>query len=587
MRLQKFRVKKISLRITLYFTSLLLLVALVITILNVTLYQREVTEQMNNVTTQKLSLITGELNASIENIRQIHSVLLNDDAVRNRFMATVDNPSAENIQQLASLLENKAKGNTIAKYIIPIGLDGTIYDPISNFPAYQQLTQGNTDFQIASDKSQYLRFSVPNTFPLEYTSPTMVQRKNITLYAQYFDYEQVKQIGYIAINFDKVGLLGDIEQLAVETFSSLYIMDDQGELIHQIGDIPFDEVPLTLSDGDALKLNDKTYTFRTRSLNSYNRWQIISLFDTDIIRSTTYQLNKYVYFTMAAAMILMIFISWFISQSITNPIRTLITSMSEFEHGQWPEPLTTRNEDEIKDLIEGYNAMLANTIRLTDNIIGRQQEKQMIELDLVKTQLHLLEAQINPHFIHNTLNSMNYLALVKGNQELSTIIESFNKLLRMSMAIDISFVTVAQEIENIKAYAQIQSVRFENAFIIDYVVDSEAMISKIPKLILQPIVENAIIHGILPKDEQGHILLAIRKKAEMLMIIITDDGIGIPEAQLNAIVNTAKIGGITKRIGVQNVFDRLKMYYGDNINVTMKSTQGVGTTTIIMIPYED
>lgn len=542
---------------------------------------------MNIVATQKLSLITGELNANIEQIRQIHSVLLNDDAIRNTFQASVDDPTTAHIQLLAELLENKANGNTFAKYIIPIGLDGTIYDPISKFPAYQQLTQGNVDFQIASTKSQYQRFSVPNTFPLEYTNPNMIQRKNITLYVQYFDYETVNQIGYLAINFDKAGLFGDIDKLAGETFSSFYIVGDQDELIHQIGDTPFEELPLTLKDGDKLTLNDKTYTTRTRSLDSYNRWQVITLFDTDIIRSATDQLNRNVYITMALAMILMIFISWFISQSITNPIRRLITSMSEFEHGQFPEPLTTQNTDEIKDLIEGYNAMLTNTIRLTDNIIGRQQEKQMIELDLVKTQLHLLEAQINPHFIHNTLNSMNYLALVKGNQELSTIIESFNKLLRMSMAIDISFVSVAQEIENIKAYAQIQSVRFEDAFIIDYLIDSEAMICKIPKLILQPIVENAIIHGILPKDEQGHILVAIRRKAEMLMIIITDDGVGIPEDELNAIVNTAKVGGLAERIGVQNVFDRLKMTYGDNINVTMKSTEGSGTTTIIMIPYED
>lgn len=581
------RLKKISIRITLSFSFLLVFIAMVITFLNITLYSREVSDQMDIVVTQKLSLITGRLDENIRDIRQIHTILINDKNVLEAFRETVENPSDNNVDNLSSILESRRLNTPGVKNIIAIGMEGEIYDPIKDFPAYQQLTNNNEEFRIATDQQQYQRLTLPNTFPLEYSKPTMTQRNNITLYAQYFDYSPITQLGYLAINFSKNTLFTEIDTLVEDSFSGFYIVDEYGQLVHEIGDLPFDGLPDNLMSLSNLELNKHVYDVRSSSLSSYERWHFISLFDRENITLQTDRLNRYIYLTLLVALLLMLLLSWVISQNITNPIRKMIVSMKEFERGQWPEPLTTNNQDEIKDLIEGYNNMLTSTIKLTDDIIGRQLENQIIEVDLVKTQLHLLEAQINPHFIHNTLNSMNYLALVKGNKELSTLIESFNKLLRMSMAIDVSYVTVAQEVENIKDYAHIQNIRFEDAFIIDTIIDPSALMGKIPKLILQPIVENAIIHGILPSGRQGHILIAIRKKANMLMITITDDGIGIPQERLEAILNRDKKGSLAKHIGVQNVFDRLQLYYGSGIDVTMKSTPGNGTTTIIMIPYED
>lgn len=587
MKKPNLHIKRISIRITLYFTSLLLMIAVVITALNVSIYSKELSEQMDNVVTQKLSLITGRLNDNIQNLRHVPSILINNRDVINAFESVVESPTDTHIKILSGLLGQQQKNNPEAKHIIALGMNGEIYDPISAFPAYKNLTVGNKDFEIIAQEKQYHRFSIPNTFPLEYKEPTLDQRSNITLYAQFYNYETITQLGYLAINFNKNQLFADIKDLVEDSFTALYIIDDQGQLVHQIGTIPYDHLPTNLVDSEAITIEGKDYALRSVSLQSYERWHLVSLFDTDIIKIRTNRLNRYIYITLLIALLLMVLFSFFISKKITNPILEMIRSMDEFKRGQWPEPLTTENEDEIKDLIEGYNTMLTSTIKLTDDIIGRQIETQAVELDLIKTQLHLLEAQINPHFIHNTLNSMNYLALSKGNHELSATIEAFNKLLRMSMAIDVSFINVAQELDNIKAYAKIQNVRFENAFEIDYVIDPEAKFSRIPKLILQPIVENAIIHGILPKGSHGHIIIAIRKKANMLMITVTDDGVGMTSTQLTEILNTEKKGAVSKHIGVQNVFDRLRLYYGDGIHLSMKSQPTIGTTTIIMIPYED
>ncbi|SHH92994.1 sensor histidine kinase [Clostridium grantii] len=581
------KIKKISLRITLYFTALLIMLALVISILNIRLYSDELSDEIDNVVIQKLNLITGKLNENINDIKIIHSSMLNDKSINAAFQKVLEETNDANILELSTLIDTHPSTSSDRKSIIALGLNGEIYNPIRSFPAFKNLTENNNDFQIMMNSKQYFRLTKPNTFPLEISNPEPYQKANITLYAQYYNYKSLKQIGYLAINFKKNILFDNITPLATETFATTYIVDENNELVFQIGEIPFEDLPSNTSKNKIIKVHDKKYSVLDECLTGYNRWHIISLFDRSLITIKTSKLNQYIYLTLFIALIIMMFISWFISQNITNPIRDMIRSMGEFEKGHWPMPLETKNEDEIKHLILGYNSMLTSFIKLTNDMIINHEESKMIEIDLIKTQIGLLEAQINPHFIHNTLNSMNYLALRSNNQELSSIIESFNKLLRMSMAINVSFVTVMQEIDNIKDYSRIQKVRFENAFNIEYFVDPNASIGKMPKLIIQPLVENSIIHGILPKDTIGNIIITVNKINSDLIIIISDDGIGIEKDILDTIIKINKKGPVTKHIGVQNVYDRLKLYYGEEIGFSIKSTIDKGTTITLKIPYED
>lgn len=586
MNLPNLKIKKISLRITLYFSLLLVMIALVISILNIRLYSEELSNEMDNVVEQKLSLIMGILNNNIGDVTSIHSSIVSDRLIKDAYKEVNNDPTSLHINTLSALLDGHSSV-LYRKTIIALGPNGEIYNPISNYPAYQKLTINNDEFSRFIDQSQYQRLTPPNTFPLDYNDPTTLQLRNITLYGQFYDYNTMTLLGYLAINIATKELFDEIHPIASDTFAATYIIDENNELIHQIGDIPYESLPDTLTDGNIITINHSNYSISSNSLSSYDRWHLITLFDRKLIANETNRLNFFIFMIMIVSFFIMFFISWLISQSITNPIRQMVSSMAEFEEGKWPEPLETKNEDEIKDLIEGYNTMLTSFIKLTDDIIGRQQENQMIELDLIKTQLGLLEAQINPHFIHNTLNSMNYLALIQGNKELSKVIESFNKLLRMSMAVDVSFITVAQEVQNIRDYARIQKVRFEDVFQIEYDVDDDVSIAKMPKLILQPIVENSIIHGILPRENGGQITLRIKRIDDDLRISIFDNGIGIEPSVLTQILKKEKKGYISKHIGVQNVYDRLKLYYGADINFTINSTPDQGTVTTLIIPYED
>lgn len=579
------KIRKISVRITLYFTLILLLIALAITIINVYVYSEGLEEQISNVATQKLSLLTGTIDNNIEHVKSIHQTLMRDDAVAAVFRSTAKDPSDVNIRTLTTLLDGYLDKGIDYQSILPLSLDGTVYS--LNPPAYVDLVGSNVFYEDFKADSNYLALSHPNTFPLRYTKPEMHQRNNITLYAQFFDYEDMLHIGDLAINFKRGRLFTNIEELASDTFTATYIIDQNNQVVYQIGDIAYELLPSSAADSDVIDIGDKDFTYFTSPLKNYNRWRIVVLFDNDLIRIETSQLNRYVYTTLLIALFLMVFVSLLISQKITDPIREMIHSMDEFADEKWPKPLITNNEDEIKDLVNGYNSMLTSFIKLTDNMLSNQMENQQIEIDLIKTQIGLLEAQINPHFIHNTLNSMNYLALSKGNRELSEVIESFNKLLRTSMAIDVSQVTITQEVENLKAYAKIQSVRFEDAFTIGYDVDPEAIIGKIPKLILQPFVENAITHGILPLPKVGHIQISIRKINDHLAIDISDDGIGMTQKMINQIVDGHNKKYYSEHIGIHNILDRIHLYYKNDFEFNINSTLNVGTTIHLVIPYED
>ncbi|MBC7959126.1 MAG: histidine kinase [Vallitaleaceae bacterium] len=588
MKRNAFKIKKISLRITLYFSFVLIMIALVISLLNIRLYSDELSTQIDNVVEQKLSLMTGQLSKNIEDIKSIHSEMLNDTNIQNAFQQVVDGPTDTNILTLTTIIDNHPSLGANIQSVLALGLNGEIYNPISNFPAYVGLTKNNKDFEQISKEHQYFRLSEPNTFPLEFAEQrALKKRTNMTLFAQYFTDKTMALLGYLAINFRKSLLFDDIELLASETFSTTYIVDENDHIVHQIGDIPYTSFLKASQKDGKLHIKGATYSVLSKPIPSYERWHIITLFDRGQIKIETRHLNQYIYLILTIALIVMIFISWFISQKITKPIRSIVGSMNEFESGIWPEPLETKNEDEIKDLIYGYNTLITNFVKLTDDIIERHQENKKIEIDLIKTQIGLLEAQINPHFIHNTLNSMNYLALKENNRELSTLIESFNKLLHTSMAIDVSFVTVIQEIENIRDYARIQAVRFEEAFIIDYIIDPNASLGKIPKLILQPLVENSIIHGILPMSKIGHITISIEKIDEELLLRISDDGVGMAPERLQEMMLANNKKYVSKHIGVHNVIDRIKLYYGDTIFFEITSELGKGTNISFKIPYED
>ncbi|MBS4174461.1 sensor histidine kinase [Bacillus sp. FJAT-49736] len=289
---------------------------------------------------------------------------------------------------------------------------------------------------------------------------------------------------------------------------------------------------------------------------------------------------------LSAVFILCTILAIRISGGITNPIKRLSLAAKEISAGHLTgEDIQVTSKDELKLLTETFNQMRKNIIDLVNEI------KDKSELDKLLKELELknLQNQINPHFLFNTLNNIAKMAYLEEAPETTRLIESVSTLLRYNLENIDKPSTLKDEINVVKEYFYIQQTRFGDRITFFTHIDESCMNVPIPRLTLQPIVENAFIHGVESKEEGGTITLSIFKKGEQIFIEVTDDGLGMEEetkARLLNYVNDSEIqsnelhkrSGHSTGIGVINVIKRLQLFYQQKDIVEIESEKGRGTT---------
>lgn len=255
--------------------------------------------------------------------------------------------------------------------------------------------------------------------------------------------------------------------------------------------------------------------------------------------------------------------------------------------------LPVMQEDKIQaisDFITKLADMMVNTGYKQIQQLIQKEEIHKLEVKAVEAQLNLLQSQINPHFIHNTLNTVSYLALKHNAKDIKDLITSFNILLRSSMSIDTVFISIEEELECVKSYLNIQKYRYDDIFDFQYEVPDELKTCKIPKLILQPLIENSLLHGIIPKEQRGLISVAFEKMEQDIKVTVCDNGIGMDEDLTNLInKRNKKYKEGFNNIGLTNVIKRLHLYFGQEYPFDIKSTLNKGTVVTFYIPlnYEE
>lgn len=285
-------------------------------------------------------------------------------------------------------------------------------------------------------------------------------------------------------------------------------------------------------------------------------------------------------FIYAACIIGAFLIATLLSHSITNRLSLVIDQMAKARSGPpiaLPAPET---QDEIGNLIDTYNYMS----RVINELINHQAQ---VAEDLRVAEFNSLQAQINPHFLYNTMDMINWLSQQGRSSEVTSAIQKLSRFYKLTLSRKKSLSTIADELEHVSIYAQLQNMRFHNT--IDFLVDVPDTLLEytIPKLTFQPVVENSILHGILEKeDKHGTILLAGWIEEHTIVILISDDGVGIPEDKLKNILSGEEISNHSagSNIAVYNTHRRLQLLYGSGYGLKYKSTPGAGTEVEIRLP---
>ncbi|WP_407271843.1 sensor histidine kinase [Radiobacillus sp. PE A8.2] len=270
---------------------------------------------------------------------------------------------------------------------------------------------------------------------------------------------------------------------------------------------------------------------------------------------------------------------------ITKPFADLRIMMAEVEKGDFSSQLHVKRQDEVGMLIRRFNRMVKELDYMTKEVyISKIIQKE--------AQLRQLQAQINPHFLYNTMDNIYAMATIDGNKSISSMVSNLSKLLRYNLHDTDRLTTVHEEIEHVSVYLKIQETRFNDRIRTNIHVEEEIEDCPIIRFTLQPLVENAVSHGLEPKKEKGNLWLTVKKDQASLIIRITDDGVGIKREKLEKVINNIK--EVDKNnwqyptqkhhIGLSNVHQRLRLFYGEKYDLKIESTEGKGTSLELRIP---
>lgn len=282
--------------------------------------------------------------------------------------------------------------------------------------------------------------------------------------------------------------------------------------------------------------------------------------------------------------------------NILSPLNRLMRFMASVKSGSLKnlkKRLELAGYAEIELMAAEFNNMLEQLDNLTNTLVETNAKLYEVELNRKESELALLQSQINPHFLYNTLESIKGIALVKDDDEIFEMTQALGRILRYSLK-EAEMVTISEECSIIKSYIRIQQIRFGNRFDINYDFEDEILDQRVPKMILQPFVENAIYHGLEPKVSCGLLSISGRMHDDdCIQIIIQDNGSGMSESQMKNVQNDLgdslqiqnhNLYDRKNGIGIKNVNSRLKLIYGDQYGIHIESALNEGTKAIIKIP---
>jgi len=363
----------------------------------------------------------------------------------------------------------------------------------------------------------------------------------------------------------------------------LLILNDRGELLYSSEPPPAEMTAYSAPIASGIFLGSRRASIgRTDMYINVNtlmhtRWLIVTVSNINEIKDAMNRLVGILIVIFMVSIAVSALVAGAISVRVSQPINQLKTAMLNIENGDFSAPVKVSGQREIVTLAHSFNSMVMKVQELMSRLLSQQREKRKMELQA-------LQNQINPHFLYNTLDSIVWLAEHQRNKDVVTTVVSLAHFFRISISKGEIFIPVEDEISHVRNYLTIQSIRYGNKFSYTVQIAPEVMPLKVMKLILQPLVENAIYHGI--GDEEGHIDISGALDGSLMVFRITNTGYGITEKKIFEMYETMRGSHERPSIGIRNVYQRLKLYYGEKAEILISSVLDESTTVTLLIPKE-
>ena len=479
-----------------------------------------------------------------------------------------------------------------------------IYTDKGSFDNFVRMRNWNFDFKESAFGKSYEENPGKSIrwFPV-WTDEIFQDNDQVIPIVWQFSVQNYVGMEYLVIQLKKT----ELERLLkgkYEFFDKILILDEGGNvLIGSAGIDPRELMKLSEAKeaGSNVITSDyrhdgDTYLVTYESLKE-NGWQIYGLKSRQSLLGSLKNLRNVIYEIMGIVFLAAVAAILLLSHQLTNSLRKLEKRMSCVEKGDLSVRFFYPYKDEIGSLAKTFNYMIGEI----ESLVQKQEEtieELKRERDYVsevqkqkrKAELKALQAQINPHFLYNTLNAITWQAADQGAEEISILSNSLGKFFRISLSKGAEVITLGEELEHVKSYLEIQSIRYHSRLSYEIEVDESWLDIRMIKLVLQPLAENSIYHGIKEKQGAGRIKIYGERQSsfeeEVLELSVWDDGAGIPPEKLELMNETLERGETDSKAGygIYNVNERIRLFYGEGYGLRYESSHGRWTRAILRIP---
>ena len=429
-------------------------------------------------------------------------------------------------------------------------------------------TTPHVQYIFDNNENQY-RWVVTLTRAVEITHGTSTEQGILLIDIRYSSIQQI------------------LENITLGNQGYLYLISSGGQLIYHPKMQLIETGQAAENIAAAIGYRDGSYRekyageMRDISVKSvgYTGWKLLSVTPEKGLPLSNLKMRLFVVFVVASFLLVLVLINAFISSRITNPIQQLEKMVNAIEAGELDQEVDIGGSYEIQHLGRSIGDMAHRIKELMEDIVAEHESKRKSEFDT-------LQSQINPHFLYNTLDIIVWMIENEQKQEAVKVVTALARFFRISLSKGKSIIPVKDELEHVRNYLMIQQRRFKNKFTYEIEADKEVLNLASLKLMLQPLVENAIYHGMEFMDGDGEIHVKAWKEEEDLWLEIQDNGLGMTQERVKNILSE-KTHVSSKRgsgIGVKNVNERIRLYFGDDYGLVIESEPDEGTIIKIHLP---
>lgn len=514
----------------------------------------QVLESAENVLADRISIYEGTARGILDN-QSVQNTLQMEDDSSGEYMSQVRlnalNPvGRECIYEMEDVIALYLFDNSGKFYYEDPGRSSSEAEALIDYEAMQE-SRWYAQALEAKGKEVFLGYDVISGQPNRMSCVKVINRLNTT-----------EKIGLMVLSISRDSMRNVIGQFPIQR--DIYVLLNEGTVVYQNG---YDEESYGESLASILKNENDEYLI-TRHSCEEPEWSMVHVVRRSDVVAEASSVRNIIVITAVFAVAVMILLCVLQARQITRPLEQLKKDIQRVGEGK-RSFRHTFGDDEVGVIGREFQNMVTEQLQLKEQV-----EKE--ELLRKESQLQLLQSQINPHFLYNTLDTLYWMALGEDAEQSAELTQALSEIFKISLSEGQEFIAVKDEIKFIEDYLYIQNVRFENKFLVQIMVDEEIREKRILKQIIQPFVENAIYHGLEPKFGKGSLSVTGRKDGEYLVFMVSDDGVGIEEGV-----------DVMKGYAVSNVYQRLKLHYGEKADLTFARRDAGGTTVTIRLPFEE